>query len=208
MTDHLSAFQLDEQATGSAIDPHLASCAECTAKLEALKKRNAAFLARGDARSLEAKLIEKHVAPPPSRVSRAVLMLAPLAAAVLLFVVWPKSEVSDPVDGDRVKGAPLVMLLDAKGATTTSAVVGDELTLAVRFSGTEARKVTVTAVDASGKREELWTGSVLPNERAVISKLKVTPGSVEVIADFAPPASQSLRVGVAHDVASTKLEVK
>ncbi|MBL8912169.1 MAG: hypothetical protein JNM17_15870 [Archangium sp.] len=207
MSEHLSALQLDEQAMGSPANPHLASCGECTAKLEALKKQNAVFLARADAKSFEAKLLEKHVAPPPSRLSRVVLMIAPLAAAVLLFVVWPKA---DPVvdGGDRVKGAPLVMLLDARGAPVTTANVGDELSLALRFSGTEARKVTVSAIDANGKREELWSGSVPPNERAVISKLKVTPGNVEVVADFAPPPSQSLRVGVTHDTASTKLEVK
>lgn len=205
MSEHLSALQLDEQASGAAVDPHLASCAECTARLEVLKQQRAAFLARADAQAFAQKLVTRHAAPPPSRASRAFLLLAPLAASLLIFFLWPRGE---PGDGQRIKGAPMVMLLDARGTPVTTARVGDELSLALRFSGNEPRQVTVTVIAADGKREPLWSGAVQPNERAVPTRLVVTPGNVEVIADFAPPASQALRVGVAHDLASTKLEVE
>lgn len=206
MSEHLSALQLDEQATGALADPHLATCPECTEKLDALKKQNAAFLARKDAKAFEAQLLDAQVmAAPPSRLMRVALMIAPLAAALLVFFLWPRTE---PVQSDQVKGAPMVMLLDAKGDVVTAAKVGDKLSLALRFSGSEPREVTVSAVDASGKREELWKGTVAPNERAVISKVVVTPGDVEITADFAPPASQGLRVGARRDSATTRLEVR
>ncbi|MFT3707587.1 MAG: hypothetical protein QM817_07940 [Archangium sp.] len=205
MSDHLSALQLDELAAGGVPDAHLNSCTECTAKFEALKKQNEAVLAMPQARALESKLISQHVAKPLAAPMRALLVLAPLAASLLLFFLWPKDSIEEE---NRIKGAPMVMLLDAKGATVTTAKVGDALSLALKFSGTEKRKVTVFAADTSGKREQLWSGDVQPNERAVISTLQVTPGDVEVIAEFGPPASQSLRVGVQPIIVSTKLEVK
>jgi hypothetical protein len=201
---HLSALQLDEQLTGAPPDAHLETCAECRRRLEQAKRDHAALLARPAARALEAKLLERHAARPLSAPLRTVLWLAPLAASLLLFFAWPRG--AD--DGDRVKGAPMVMLLDDKGVAVTSARVGDALSLAVRFSGAEPRQVTVVAVDATGKRDKLWAGSVRPNERVALSQLVVTPGNVEVIAEFAPPASQALRVGVAPVTASTRLEVK
>lgn len=201
MSDHLSALQLDEVAAGGAAHPHLTSCAECTAKLEALKKQNAVVMAMPQARALESKLMAQHVAKPLAAPMRALLVLAPLAASLLLFFLWPKP----PVDEDgRIKGAPMVMLLDSKGSTVTSAKVGDELSLALRFSGDQPRKVAVFAIDATGKKESLWAGEVKPGEKSVITKLQVTPGNVEVVAEFSPPA---LRVG-AVESASTKLEVK
>lgn len=186
MSQHLSALQLDELAAGLAEVPaHLASCPECTGRLEALRKEQSAFLSRP-----EAKRQLEQLAPAPRRTFLRVLAIAvPLAAGLALFLAWP----SAPVE-DRLKGAPTVLLLDEGGNSVTHAPPGSKLTLAVGSAG--RRTVEVFAVDEGGKRELLYSGEVAAGARVPLTQLEVTPGDVTVTAVFDHEVSVSVRLAV------------
>jgi hypothetical protein len=181
-TEHLSALELDEQATGAVVSPHLASCAECTAKVAARKAEAAAFLLRPDAKAMANAIVERHAKPETTRVPKLVLVLGPLAAALLLFFAWPRAE--QPID--RIKGTAAVFLLDETGTPVTTAKPRQELVLAVRVPGDEHErvKVQVTSIEPDGGREALYGGTVEANGRAQLMKLEVTPGDVRLEAEF------------------------
>lgn len=175
MSEHLSPLQLDELVAGLAPPPeHLAGCADCAQRLAALRAESAAFLARP-----EAKRQLQHLAParPARSPWRVLALVAPLAAGVALFLAWPKAPVED-----RIKGAPTVMLLDEAGLAVTHAAPGKKLTLAVGSAG--FTRVHVFALDATGKRDELYTGPVAAGSRVPLRQLEVTPGDVTVTAEF------------------------
>ena len=182
MSEHLSALQLDEIAAGLAPAPeHLAGCAECGQRLEALRKERAAFLARP-----EAKRQLERLAPAPERRSflRVLAIVVPLAAGLALFFAWPRTP---PVE-DRIKGAPTVVLLDGSGTAVTHAAPGTKLTLAVGTGGFP--RVRVFSLDAQGKKEPLYSGPVAAGARVPLMQLEVTPGDVTVTAEFEGDSGQ------------------
>jgi hypothetical protein len=190
MNEHLSALQLDEIVAGLNPAPlHLAGCAECSQRVEALKKESAAFLARPEARAQLERL-----SPAPQRRSflRVLAIAVPLAAGLALFFAWPRPGVED-----RIKGAPTIALLDEAGNAVTHAAPGRKLTLAVGAAGFP--RVTVTAVDASGKIDALYSGPVAAGARVPLMQLEVTPGDVTVTAVFergAEKQAASVRLAV------------
>jgi len=186
---HLSALELDEIAAELAPrPPHLDDCQACRDRLAALQQANAAILARPEANSLAARLVAQHSAPPARRAPPALLFLAPLAASLLLFFAWPRPA----PDTERLKGAAIIVLLDAKGEVVTRAKVGEQLDVAVRFDAEQAAKVTVFAQTPGGERAQLFSGQVEPRDRRVLTKVEVTPGDVELTADFERPGQPPL----------------
>lgn len=181
-TEHLSALELDEQATGAPVSAHLASCPECTAKVEARKAEAAAFVLRPDSKAMANAIVERHAKPETTRIPKLVLVLGPLAAALLVFFAWPRPE--QPTD--RIKGTAAVFLLDETGTPVTTAKPGQELVLAVRVPGGEHErvKVQITSIEPDGGREALYGGSVEANRSERLMKLEVTPGDVRLEAEF------------------------
>lgn len=191
MSEHLSSLQLDEIAAGLGAAPaHLAGCVECAERVVALKKESAAFLSRPEAR----QQLERLAPAPPQRRSflRVLAIAVPLAAGLALFLAWPRAPVED-----RIKGAPTIALLDEAGNAVTHAAPGTKLTLAVGAAGFP--NVTVTGVDATGKKDTLFAGPVAAGARVPLMQLEVTPGDVTVTAVFARGAesqSASVRLSV------------
>ena len=189
MSEHLSSLQLDEVAAGLGPAPaHLVGCVECSERVAALKKERAAFLARPEAR----QQLERLAPAPPRRSFLRVLAIAvPLAAGLTLLLAWPRAPVED-----RIKGAPTIALLDEAGNAVTHAAPGTKLMLAVGAAGFSS--VTVTAVDATGKKDTLFSGPVAAGARVPLMQLEVTPGDVTVTAVFERGAeSQSASVQLA-----------
>lgn len=186
MSEHLSALQLDEIAAGLAQPPeHVTGCAVCAKKLESLRAQHAAFMERAEAKLQVAKL----TAPPNRSFWRiAAAVAVPLAAAFAIFFLVPRD------DGTRIKGAPTVMLLDAKGTAVTSAKPGDKLTLAVGSGG--ATKVKVSADDGHGRKDVLFDGPIAAGARVPLMELEVTPGDVTVTAEFEGGATAKLELDV------------
>lgn len=185
MSEHLTALQLDEVVAGlGEAPPHLATCAQCLARVAALKAQSAAFLARPEAkRQLEA------LSPPPRRSLMAPILALAAAAAIALFFAWPRE-----VPEERLKGAPSVVLLDSAGNTVTHASPGSRLTLAVGAAGFQ--RVEVFAIDAAGKKEPLYSGKVAAGARVPLAQLEVTPGDVTVTAVFARDGTEQKTVSV------------
>jgi len=181
VSEHLSALQLDEIVAGLAPAPeHLARCADCSARLEALRQESAAFLSRPEAMAQLARLAP---APPPRSFLRLAALAVPLAAGLAIFLAWPKAPVED-----RIKGAPTVVLLDVSGNAVTHAAPGTKLTLAVGSGGFP--RVRVFAIDAQGNKESLYSGPVASGARVPLSQLEVTPGDVTVTAEFESTTEQ------------------
>ena len=187
MTDHLSALVLDEVAAGLVPAPeHLASCAECRSRLDALRAQNAAFLALPRAQAQRQSLLTARTTRAPL-----VAVALALAAAVALFFVVPRTA------DTRIKGAPEVVLLDAQGQAVSHAMVGATLTLAVGGAGFS--QVTVTARGTDGASAVLYEGPLRAGARVPLTTLEVTPGDVEVTAQFTD--------GARHETATMRLQV-
>jgi hypothetical protein len=186
VSEHLSALQLDEVVAGlGEAPPHLATCAQCAARVATLKAESAALLARPEAKEQLARL-----APPAPRRSVLVPFLAlAAAAAIALFFAWPRE-----VPEDRLKGAPSVVLLDPAGNAVTHAAAGSRLTLAVGAAGFQ--RVEVFAVDSEGKKEALYSGEVAAGARVPLTQLEVTPGDVTVTAVFSRDGAENRTVSV------------
>lgn len=181
MSEHLSSLQLDEVAAGLAPAPeHLTGCAECAAKLSALKTQNAAFLALPRAQAqLKSMAIEK-----PQR--RAMLWLVPLAAAIAIGVFVQRDDASE-----RLKGRASIVLLDSKNEPVTEASVGQKLTLAVGGAG--AKSVKVVEVETG---ETIFSGAIAQGARVPLMQLEVTPGDVTLRAEFDDGAAAQVRLRV------------
>lgn len=187
MSEHLSPLQLDEIAAGLVPAPeHATSCAQCGQRLEELRRQSAAFLARPEARQ---QLQQLSPAPPRRSFLRVLAVAIPLAAGVALFLAWPRAPVED-----RIKGAPTVMLLDGSGQAVTHAAPGQKLTLAVGSAGFS--RVRVVAVDAAGKKDELYSGPIAAGAKVPLMQLEVTPGDVTVTAEFEGGTTASVRLAV------------
>lgn len=194
MSEHLSALSLDELASGVGAQPgaaeHVAACADCAAKLGALKASRDTLLASGDAaRRLEA-VLAKTAAPAPRPRLKLVHVAAialPLAAGLALLIAAPVKTNDDA----RLKGAVTVELDDEAGRAVNVATPGQKLTLAVGAAGLPYG--AVFAVDAQGAVTVLWPrgetmGAVDKGARVALATLEVTPGDVAVVAVFSKTA--------------------
>lgn len=209
MTEHLSSLQLDELAAGLAPEPpHLADCAECRARLDALRAARAAFAQHPDAARVLWRLTD---APAPIPLPRRRLM--PLVAAgALALAAGLVLILQQPFDDEtpRLKGAPTVELLDETGAPVTRAKVGQSLTLAVGGAG--AQYAAVFAEEPGGARTLLWpqAGATLaplePGARVRLRQLEVTPGAVTVRARFGETPAALDAAGLVE--ATVRLEVE
>ncbi len=189
MPRHLSPLELDEIAAGLAPPPtHLEACAACRARLDELTLASTELLGRPEAKRQLALLgAAPRSAPAKTSRRRLVLLAAPLAAGVALFLAWPRDA------GDaRLKGAPAVMLLDEADRSVTEARPGQRLTVAVGSGGYSHG--AVLAIDDDGKVETLWPRdgrvyeALAPGARSRLIELVVTPGDVTVKAVFANEA--------------------
>ncbi|MHB8872593.1 MAG: hypothetical protein ACYC8T_02800 [Myxococcaceae bacterium] len=196
MADHLSALQLDEAAAGipSAADQaHLRDCSGCAAQVRQLEASRSALLATAESgrrlealRQAAARAQGSGQALGPGRARRwarlGSAVALPLAAAVLLFVVWQP-------DGDRLKGAVSLELLSDSGAPVQQTRVGQHVTLAVGGAG--YLRAAVLAVDEGGRVSRVWPAAgtqTAPIGAGAQVRLEpgfeVTPGSVTLYAFF------------------------
>ncbi len=186
MNTHLSALELDEIASGLAPKvPHLAECETCSARLKSFEENALAFGARPQAQILRERLVAK--ATSTGRRRRLALILVPLAAALALFFV-PQLR-NENQSQSRIKGAPTVALLNAKGVSVRDAAPGEQLTLSVGGAGFRFARVVVTESD--GTTAQVWPiegkhyGRLPQGASASLRELVVTPGDVVVTASFA-----------------------
>lgn len=182
MTDHLSALALDEAAAALPLtDPdaaHLTACADCQARLAALKQTDAALLASPAAQRTLAAL------SPPRRTPRLLVLAGSLALAAGLSL-WLTTSLSNP-QPTGLKGAPELVLLTPEGVAVTHAAPGESLDLGVGGAG--HTHATVFAIDATGGLSTLFTGPLRGGAREKLTRVRVTPGDVLVLAFFADDA--------------------
>lgn len=191
MSEHLSALALDEAAAslplGADAQAHVQACAQCRARIEALKADNARVLASPHGVAVRNELVGRHAAKAARPSRRWILpALSALAAAVVLFVFVPRPSV--PSDQDRLKGSPAIAVL-RDGTTITSARVGERVGLQLSPAGLS--HAAVFAVD-DGEVVRLWpraSESMARLKREGIVTLddafEVTAGSVTLHAAFA-----------------------
>lgn len=213
MGEHLSALALDTLAAELPVDlptsGHVATCAACRSKLEALKAERAAVMQAPRFKTLLAQL--EPAAPPRRTLPRWAPVLLAMAAALLVIVgtrLLPKE------DDTILKGHQTVELLKGDGPVVT-ARVGDRLELAVGGAG--KKDVAVFAVDEKKEVSVLVASRPLAaGPRVRLSLLEVTAGSLTVFACFSdhPLPMDSLRAEILASAASppegcvtTKLEV-
>ncbi len=191
MADHLSALALDEVSAGltpaAGAQEHLKECAECVARLEALRVSRAAVLSSPEARRrLEALRSTAAASPAPASIGRrwrlATAVAAPLAAAGLVLALWQPGD-------ERLKGVASLELLSSGGAPVKEARVGQHVTLAVGGAG--YRRAAVLAVDGAGRVSRVWpaagttTAPIARGARVPLEPgFEVTPGSVTLYAFF------------------------
>ncbi len=207
MGEHATALQLDTLAAGlpldAAVPAHIAGCAACQAKLDAVKAERAAV-----ERSPQFEATLKKLQPPAEPAPRRrPLGLALAIAAVLLLLVVGGRFLFPRDDGTILKGGPTVELLK-DGAPVTQAKVGDRLTLAVGAAG--ASTVAVYARDRKGRVDVLIRPQpVEPGTRVPVGNvLEVTAGSIDVFACFGPTRQDVAAMKTQLDFcAKTRLEV-
>ena len=175
MAEHLSPLALDTLAAGLTVEPaassHLAGCAECRVRLEALKAERAALLQAPRFKALLTQLEPKAAAP--RTLPRWAPVLIALAAA-LLVVVGTRFLPRD--DGTTLKGQQTVELLKDGQTPVTQAHVGDKLTIAVGGAG--QRAVAAFTVDDRGEVLELLPSTpIAAGAQVPVGKVfEVTPG--------------------------------
>jgi hypothetical protein len=183
VTDHLSALALDEAAAALPLtEPdaaHLTACPDCQARLVALKQTNDALLASPAAQRTLAALA------PPRRAPRLVLLAGSLALAAGLSL-WLTTSLARP-EPTGLKGALELVLLTPEGVAVTHAAPGESLDLGLGGAG--HTHATVFAVDAAGGLSTLFTGALRGGAREKLTRLRVTPGDVLVLAFFADDAA-------------------
>ncbi len=210
MGEHLSALALDALAAELPVDlptsSHVATCAVCRTRLEALKAERAALM-QGPAVHA---LFEKLALPMAQKktLPRWAPVLFALAAGLWVLVgtrFLPKHNQT------LLKGQPTVELLSGN-TSVSSAHVGDKLWLAVGGAGHSA--VGVFTVDDQAEVSQLLASTKIGSgARVPVGKgFEVTAGSLAVIACFGehPLAMDVLRAELSSRVAragKTPLEV-
>jgi hypothetical protein len=183
MSDHVSQLVLDELVVGLPVaaeaKAHVDSCADCTARLEALQKAKADSIASfGYARTL-ARISAPSAAPSGWRWFWS--LSTPLVTAIAVFIFLGLH----PPDGaGQLKGSASLRLLGSNGAAVSSVHPGAHVKLEVGAAG--FTHGLALGLEENGNVEQLWpeagaddrlpgTGIVtLPRE------LEATPGSVTV----------------------------
>lgn len=204
MSDHASALQLDTLAAGlpldAAVPAHVAGCAACQAKLEALKAERAAVM-----RAPQFAATLGRLQPAPSSQRRPWGLVLAFAAMALLLVLGGRFLVPSD-DGTLLKGAATVELLK-DGAPVTQAKIGDKLTLAVGAAG--APTVAVFTKDGKGQVDVLLPPTpVGKGTRVPVGQvLEVTDGALTVFACFGADLNPDALKAKLDGCAQTRLEV-
>ncbi|MBK7858752.1 MAG: hypothetical protein IPJ65_09045 [Archangiaceae bacterium] len=176
MSLHLSQLVLDELASEVAAPAgareHLEGCAQCSARLAAVRRdREASVKSFGYARTRARVAAER-----PARWRELLPFIVPVAAALLFLVIASLNpgKAADP----RLKGGPTVDFLRA-GQPVTEAKPGDVLELQLGAVG--LRHAIVLSVDKDREVDVLFDGELPPGAVVTLPRrLEVTPGSVVV----------------------------
>lgn len=202
MSTHLSALVIDELAAGlenREAAEHLATCAECQQRLATVKQTHEAIWAMP---AFQQRLAAVKV-PDRRPWLRVVSIALPLAAALALFVFWPRG------DDVLLKGTPTVELLSNEKPVVV-AKPGDRVTLAVGGAG--ATHAIVFGVDASGAVTKLWPAGgeaapISPGARVSLDvSFEVTPGDLVLLGFFSkvPQPTDPIREALERNVAAAK----
>jgi predicted anti-sigma-YlaC factor YlaD len=182
MSDHVSSLDLDEAAAGMAearAQAHLAACAECRGKLDAVAVSRQAVIAAPALRQTRGRL-------PKVRSLRPWLWTGAAAgAAALLLVLLPLRAPR----GTLAKGGAGLSLRTLAGAEATAPRIGEEV--ALRLSAGPHHHVLAVAIDEAGRAAPLWpageagrtSGAVRPGAH-LSAPMLVTAGAVRVVAAF------------------------
>lgn len=195
---HVSQLVLDELAAELATPPeakaHVDGCAECSARLAALRAaRAAAVQSFGYSRTRARVTAER-----PPRWRELMPFIVPVAAALVFFAVIAIDRRADP-QTERLKGGAFVELAQG-GAPVTEARPGSRLSMKVGTAGKPY--ALVLAVDKDRHIEVLWSGRLPAGAIVTLPKeLEVTPGSVAVHAFFGDAALDPKVVVPAVEVA-------
>lgn len=205
MNSHLSALVIDELAAGlenREATEHLSTCAECQQRLATVKQKHEAISALpAFQQRLEAVKLEAS-APARRPWLRVVSIALPLAAALALFVFWPRG------DDVLLKGTPTVELLSNE-VPVVVAKPGDRVALAVGGAG--ATHAVIFGVEASGTVTKLWpaggdAAAIAPGARVPLDvSFEVTPGDLVILGFFsaAPQPTDPIREALERAVAAT-----
>lgn len=202
MSAHLSALVIDELAAGLEnrdAAEHLATCPECQQRLATIRQTHDAI----SAMPAFQQRLEAVTAPSGRPWLRVVSIALPLAAALALFVFWPRG------DDVVLKGVPTVELLSNEKPVVV-AKPGDRVTLAVGGAG--STHAIVFGVDASGTVTKLWPagGEAAPiaaGARVTLDvSFEVTPGDLVLFAFFTSTTQPTdpIREALERNVAAAK----
>lgn len=213
MTPHLPRHQLEELAADRGrADSHLDACAQCTARLRALERARASFLARRDPQSFALTLVARR--PKPSATRFAPYFLA-AAAAIMLLWLRPDS------DAVRYKGSAQKLQTFVQRAGQVQALAdgqplaaGDQLAFVYTLS--EPRHLLLISIDETGAIARYYSGPLEPATRAQLPvgiELDAHRGEERLFALFSrePIDEARVRAGLktalreAHGVAGMKL---
>lgn len=179
MSEHVSQLVLDELLAGAPPNAHVEGCAECRARLEALKTEAGASRASFAYARTRARVTAEPAAATPWR--WVVALLLPLAAALLFFLI-PRGV--EPQTGERLKGTASVDFITRDGISVTEVRPGTRLKLKIGAAGFS--HALVLAVEDTGSIEQLWPDAgaddTLPGTGVVTlpRELEATPGPVTV----------------------------
>ncbi|MBS2024995.1 MAG: hypothetical protein JST92_21560 [Deltaproteobacteria bacterium] len=185
---HLSRLDLDRlvlapQGVPGEITAHLASCAACRERLEASQSEKARVAADPGFEATFKRLPKE--SPAPRR--RLWTLAAAVGSIAALGVAWVTLTTA-PREGDRrLKGSASILLVDADGREVRTPHVGQPLELRVHVGPHQAALVLAFADGAPPAL--LWPAhgdesGVLDPDARVTVPLRVTPGSVRVLAVF------------------------
>ena len=186
MIEHASALELDELVTNLAAAPvrtHVESCDSCLARLADLKRECGAVMENTGLQETLARLPTQRSSRSTARPGWFVWTAALgtfAAAALLITVMRPAPEL-------RAKGTASLELLTETGATSSTPHVGDQVEL--KLAAGQYRYVFAIAIGEDGKTDSLWplntqVSGVLPPGGHASVPLRVTPGTVRVVAAF------------------------
>ncbi len=201
MSGHLSRLALDELVVGDASPPaHLASCAQCQARLARLREAAGAAREAPEFAWTRTRVLSRSTGSAPSRPLPGWWRWAlPLALALGLAPVVLLREQQAAV---RVKGGPFVSVVrQADGAVDGPLSPGDVVTLSLKTA--PYRYVLVFATDTAGRVSLLWpsrgTQSGDPATLTLPPTFIVTPGDFVLDAFFsdAPLPAEPGRVALA-----------
>jgi hypothetical protein len=155
MTEHLSSWAIDRISLGHEpsveVAAHVASCERCRADQERARAARTRFLSQVLPRTLPA--IERQ--RRPRWLIRLGMVLAPLAVAGVLLVVWSRQhQPRDPLGGDRIKGTAALQMYAQQGEHVvavrdgTRLAPGDRVRFVVEPAG--MRYLLIASIDAAG----------------------------------------------------------